>query len=59
MALVLGRKGGVLIKIQELGVNLRIVDIANLEHVFYQGSCLYGIVGAHLLESGEIAGGEI
>lgn len=54
-----GLQRAVLIEVQEAGVDLCIVHLAQLQHVLEQGARLYGKVGVHLLKGGEIARGEI
>ena len=54
-----GLQQTVLIEVQEAGVDLRIVHLAQLQHVLQQGARLDGIVGIHLLQRREVARGEI
>jgi hypothetical protein len=44
---------------QELGIYLRIVDLSDTKHIFYECSRLHRIIGIHLLEGREIASGKI
>ena len=42
-------QGGVLEEVEELGVDIRVVHVAQLQHILYQHARLHGIAGVHLL----------
>ena len=50
---------GILKESEEFAVDVGVIDVAQIEHPLNQCPCFYGIVGAHLLKSGEVAGCEI
>ena len=52
-------QGGILIEVQKMVVNLRLVDTAQMQHILNEGSRLLGVLGVHLLKGREVASGEI
>ena len=52
-------QGGVLVKTQELGINLQVVHLAYAQYILYQRTRLHGIGRVHLLQGGEVARGKI